>query len=85
MKLNYFLFLFLAITTHAYSQNKTSQDKNEAVFQLVKRYFNAKQTDSIYSLAGEKFKQQIPLETFKIISSNQLYPVGKIKESSFIT
>lgn len=46
-------------------------------------YFNANQSDSIYSLAGTAFRNQLSGATFKSIAEKQLFPLGQIKSASF--
>ncbi len=51
---------------------------------MIKKYFNAKQTDSLYALGGEQSKAALTPESFGQVSNTQLYPLGEIKESSQI-
>lgn len=76
------LCIMVSISVQAQS---VQQRRNDSVFQLVQRYFNAKQADSIYALAGEKFKSALSLETFEYVAENQLFPFGQIKEASPIS
>lgn len=46
-------------------------------------FFNAQNVDSIYSLAGKAFKQQLSAETFKTVCENNLFPLGNIKTAAF--
>jgi CubicO group peptidase (beta-lactamase class C family) len=59
-------------------------EKNDSVFALVVRYMNEKALDSLYSLTGELFKKNIQWEQFKTITSNNLFPLGKIQETHLI-
>src|ERR1700753_3078344 len=77
--------LFIMAKAQLSSAQAVRQHKTDSVFQLVKKYFNAKQPDSIYTLAGEAFKKQLSPETFRYIAQNQLFPLGEIKESSLIS
>jgi CubicO group peptidase (beta-lactamase class C family) len=67
------------------SAQSLEQRKTDSVFALVKRYFNAKQADSIYALGGEKFKKALSIETFRYVCEQQLFPLGSIKESTLIS
>src|SRR5579872_1701500 len=78
------IVLFSILGVHVSAQS-IQQRKNDSVFALVKKYFDAKQADSIYSLAGEKFRQALSKETFQHVAETQLFPVGVIKESSFVS
>lgn len=59
------------------------KEKNEAMKNKVVHYFNIKNSDSLYSLAGALFKKQIPAEKFKAIGENNLFPLGEIKSAEF--
>lgn len=83
MKIRLLVSIILALFVLTTSAQSVQQRKNDSVFVLVKKYFNAKQADSIYSLAGEKFRQALSRETFHNVAETQLFPLGAIKESSF--
>jgi len=72
----------LAVSASAQS---IQQHKNDSVFTLVYKYFNERQAESIYTLAGELFKMQLSPETFKRIADQQLFPLGPIRQSSLIS
>ncbi|HEY8999905.1 MAG TPA: serine hydrolase domain-containing protein [Mucilaginibacter sp.] len=76
------LVLFLSITASAQS---LQQRKNDSVFTLVYKYFNERQAESIYELAGEGFKKQLSAETFKYVADQELFPLGPIRQSSLIS
>ena len=76
------LVFCLSITVSAQS---LQQRKNDSVFTLVYKYFNERQAESIYGLAGELFKKQLSPETFKRIADQQLFPLGPIRQSSLIS
>lgn len=79
------LILWCCTNYYAASAQSQQQLKNDSVFALVKKYFNAKQADSIYSLAGSKFKKELSAETFNYVAQHQLFPLGAIKASSLIS
>ncbi|MFI5163479.1 MAG: hypothetical protein ACHQHN_19540, partial [Sphingobacteriales bacterium] len=85
MKKTLMITLVICILGLTVSAQSIQQRKTDSVFQLVKKYFNAKQADSIYSLAGEAFRKNLSAETFRYVCANQLFPVGEIKESSLIS
>lgn len=64
---------------------QTQQQRVDSVFQLVKKQFNTKQADSLYSLAGADLKKDLLIETFRNICVNQLFPLGKIQQASLIS
>ena len=61
------------------------QIKTDSVFQLVKKHFNAKNADSLYSLAGAALKKDLIIETFRNICNNQLFPLGKITGETLLS
>ena len=79
-----FVVVILCVISFMASAQILQQHKNDSVFVLVKKYFNTKQADSIYSLAGAAFRKELSPETFSYVAANQLFPLGSIKESSLI-
>ena len=78
------ILLFLLVMGIAGPAQKTVQEKNDSVFALVKKYLNERAVDSLYSLTGAGFRKQITEDVFRDISSNKLFPLGEIKQSSFV-
>ncbi|HTD98980.1 MAG TPA: serine hydrolase domain-containing protein [Mucilaginibacter sp.] len=78
----FLLIIFFSFTASAQSRQ---QQKNDSVFVLVKKYFNERQAESIYTLAGAQFQKEINPETFKNVADRQLFPLGPIRESSLIS
>lgn len=83
--LNRFLIALLLTASLSAQAQSIQQRRNDSVFQLVQRYFNAKQADSIYALTGEKFKSALSRETFQYVAENQLFTFGQIKETSLLS
>jgi CubicO group peptidase (beta-lactamase class C family) len=80
------LIALLTITiSYKTSAQSQQQQKVDSVFQLVKKYINARQPDSIYALTGEKFRANIDLEKFREASVNNLFPLGQLNHSLLIT
>ena len=77
------LLLLLAITVSGLGQS-TPRERNDSVCALVKKYMNEKAVDSLYALTGENFRKQINPDLFKSISNNNLFPLGEMKETSFV-
>ena len=77
--------MMLCLFSSSVSAQSTQQRKNDSVFTLVYKYFNERQAESIYELAGEGFKKQLSLETFKYVAGQQLFPLGPIRQSSLIS
>ena len=75
------LLLFPALLSFA---QRTAREKNDSVFALVKRYMNSKALDSLYALTGGRFQQAIKWDAFKTITTNNLFPLGEMRETHFI-
>jgi CubicO group peptidase (beta-lactamase class C family) len=84
MKRRVHILLLLLVPALSGLGQQTAREKNDSVFALIKQYMNAKAADSLYALTGEKFRQQIKWEAFKTITTNNLFPLGNIGETSFI-
>jgi CubicO group peptidase (beta-lactamase class C family) len=81
----FLIILSLSFFCSAASAQSRQQLKNDSVFALVKKYFNERQAESIYELAGEQFKKELSIEGFKDVAMRQLFPAGPIRESSLIS
>lgn len=79
------IFLFCLVISFSAAAQSIQQRKNDSLFVLVKKYFNAKQADSIYSLAGAAFRKELTAETFRYVCANQLFPAGQINQSSLLS
>lgn len=79
--------LFIVLITHAgFSQtNNAYQNTLDSVSKVVIHYFQAKQPDSIYALAGEKFKSQLTAENFKSVSETQIFPLNDFQHVTYIS
>ncbi|MGH2564451.1 MAG: hypothetical protein ACRDE5_08060 [Ginsengibacter sp.] len=82
--------LFTIITgliMHAgFSQVKDpSQIILDSISKKVIHYFQTKQADSIYALAGQDFRSRITAENFKSISENQIFPVNNFQNVTYIS
>ncbi|MBS1530942.1 MAG: hypothetical protein JSU01_11575, partial [Bacteroidetes bacterium] len=81
MKITLVSFTMFSVFAFGVSAQSIQQRKTDSIFQLVKKYFNLKQSDPIYELAGEAFHKAMSAETFRYVAANQLFPVGEIKQS----
>ncbi len=81
MKMIFSLLALLAINLGSFSQSQ--QQKIDSVCALMKSYFNAKDADKIYALAGDDFRKQLSLANFKQICTTNLFPLGELKETVF--
>ena len=84
MRFAFIAFLFLTVAFSSSAQS-IQQQKVDSVFQLVKKYYNAKNADAIYNLAGDKFQQELTINAFADVCNQQLFPFGDIKTSSLIS
>src|SRR5579863_2994592 len=84
MKKSAGLLLFPLVMIMSCHGQSTPRQKNDSVLALVKRYLNEKSVDSLYALTGAHFRQQIKPDVFKNITTNNLFPLGEIKETSFL-
>src|SRR5205809_8120814 len=64
------------------SSNQTTLD---SVSKVVIHYLQTKQTDSIYALAGERFKSQLSAENFKSIAENNVFPLNDFQHVSYVS
>ena len=58
---------------------QSRQHKIDSVSILVTKYFNTKNADSIYALAGEKFKTSLSLAQFQQIAHANLFVLGTMQ------
>jgi CubicO group peptidase (beta-lactamase class C family) len=79
-----FIAFFCILSISASAQSR-QQLKNDSVFTLVYKYFNERQAESIYSLAGEQFRKDLSAVTFKYVAEKQLFPLGPIRQSSLVS
>ena len=76
-------FLFFTLVPPVFAQ-KTQQQKIDSVAKLVVQYWNEKNADKIYNMAGTAFREELPEATFRQIATTNLFPAGAITESRFI-
>src|SRR5690348_11323013 len=82
MKKLFVLLLFTCSIQFAFAQ-AAQQQKIDSVCQLVKKYWNEKDPDKIYAMAGDLFRKQLSPETFKKVCADNLFPLGSMKETLF--
>jgi CubicO group peptidase (beta-lactamase class C family) len=80
-----FTILLLFIVVSAASAQSRQQQKVDSVFVQVKKYFNLKNADAIYNMAGDEFQKELSIDAFSGVANKQLFPLGEIKESSLIS
>ncbi len=79
------LFLIIAGTSACTIAQQTHQQKIDSVSQLVRQYFNDKNSNALYSLAGEDFRKALSPQQFKAVCENNLYPLGNMNDLSYET
>jgi CubicO group peptidase (beta-lactamase class C family) len=79
------IILLLSAMTIAASAQSRQQLKVDSVFVLVKKYFNAKNADAIYNLAGDSFQKELSIDEFSNVATQQLFVLGEIENSSLIS
>ena len=80
-----FFILLLFIMTSAASAQSRQQQKVDSVFAMVKKYFNQKNADAIYNMAGDDFQKELTIDAFNDVAVKQLFPLGEIKDSPLIS
>jgi CubicO group peptidase (beta-lactamase class C family) len=83
MRSTFIIFLLFVITSA--SAQSRQQQKVDSVFLQVKNYFNQKNADAIYNMAGNDFQKELSIDAFADVANKQLFPLGEIKESSLIS
>src|SRR3546814_503681 len=75
------IVLLLPIFPAFTQEENRAQQINQAVFNKIEYHFNLQETDSIYGLAGPRFKQSLSLQAFQTVMAQQLYPLGQIQSA----
>ncbi|MEP6846777.1 MAG: hypothetical protein ABI861_12270 [Panacibacter sp.] len=85
MKKIIFTIITVLIMYAGFSQtNNTDQTTLDSISKVVIHYMQAKQADSIYTLAGAHFKSQLTAENFKSIAENQVFPLNDFQQITFV-
>ncbi|MDF2430927.1 MAG: hypothetical protein JWP44_558 [Mucilaginibacter sp.] len=84
MRLSFIILLSFVISSAASAQSR-QQQKVDSVFQVVKRYFNQKNADAIYNMAGNDFQKELSINAFDEVANKNLFLLGEIKESSLMS
>jgi CubicO group peptidase (beta-lactamase class C family) len=80
------IFLLSVISFYSliiYAQDM-QKEKVDAMKNKVIKFFNAKDADSLYALAGETFKKQLSAEKFNEVCDNNLFPLGNIQSAELV-
>lgn len=76
-----FTAFLLPIFSVVAQEEESNQQINQAVFNKIEYHFNQQETDSIYALAGPRFRQSVSPQAFQTIMTQQLYPLGRIQSA----
>ena len=86
MKKTVFTIITILLLHAAFAQtDSSSHTKLDSISTIVIHYMQAKQPDSIYSLAGENFKAHLSQESFKSVCENQVFPLNDFNNVTYIT
>ena len=77
--------LMLTMHTAVNAQTTATEKKTDTVARLAVHYMNDNQPDSVYQLAGEYFRSQIPATTWTTIYTNQLSALLPFTKVEFIS
>jgi CubicO group peptidase (beta-lactamase class C family) len=77
--------LSLCFITDIIAAQSRQQQKTDSVFVLVGKYLRIKDADSIYALAGDKFKQSLSPAMFKAVADQQLFPLGEVRQVAVVS
>ncbi|HEY8928524.1 MAG TPA: serine hydrolase domain-containing protein [Mucilaginibacter sp.] len=83
--MRYLPIIFLLTFTLTTTAQTHQQQKVDSVFALVKKYFNEKNADAVYNLAGSAFQKELSITDWNTIANKQLFTLGEIKETSLIS
>lgn len=75
-------FCFIAAGAVA-QQGPSPRVKLDSVSALVISYLKARQADSVYSMTGKAFRDQLTREKFMEISSSQIFPLNDFSDVTF--
>jgi len=80
-----FTLILIFLVESSTSAQSRQQQKVDSVFQQVKQYFNQKNADAIYNLAGDAFQKEQGIDAFNDVVNKQLFTLGEIKESALLS
>ncbi len=83
MKNIFFTLLMFVLFTLTGNAQDAQREKINAVKDKVVQFVNSKKADSLYNLAAESFKNQLPFENFETWCIDNIFPLGKIYTVDF--
>ncbi len=85
MKKTAFTILSICVMHACFSQTNTAyQTTLDSISKIVIHYFQTRQADSVYALAGDNFKNHITADDFKSISETQVFPLNDFQNVTFV-
>ena len=75
--------VFTFIIHAGFSQTNAYQITLDSISKIVIHYFQTKQADSIYGLAGKDFRDQMTQANFKSVSENQIFTLNNFQAVTF--
>jgi CubicO group peptidase (beta-lactamase class C family) len=81
---SYLLAVICTLSFWHFSSAQSQQQKNEAAFQLVKKYINNQNSDSLYEMVNEDFRMKISRPSFDGVFSKSVFPLGQITETTYL-
>lgn len=84
--LNYLkrLILLLIITPLLSLAQDNKYKNNDSTLLLITRYITEKNTDSLYALGSKTYQSTTARKSFYSLFENNIYPLGKVKNATFI-
>lgn len=80
----FYIMLIMVISMHTVFSQNANQKTLDSVSQKTIYYLQQKQADSIYALAGAKFKNQLAQPDFKSIMEGQVFRLSDFKTVAFV-
>ena len=81
IKLIAILLTVFSLPNTAFAQ---TQQRNDSVFEILKGYMNSNNADSVYAMLDANFKAKYTKDAFISVLVKNIFPLGRIKESSFV-
>lgn len=76
------LFLLNLFSLNSFAQ-RTLRQRTDSVAALAKKFMNDKDTDKLYDLTAQSFRNAIKKEAFLKVTEDNLFPLGELKEVIF--
>lgn len=80
----YLILILLLVSISFSSISQSMQQKNDSIVVSLKKYINTKNADAIYNLTGKDYQKKLSKTFLTDFLNKQIFPLGEIKESSFL-